>query len=103
MPAPIYRNNKIVFAVAPEGTGDGLGPMLLVGISKDAFEYMKDGKTHDFDLSSIGVPIKMVLFGASTFEEARATVERMAAMSKTRTADLTGRNFSIGAEVKKDS
>jgi hypothetical protein len=54
---------KMVFGVSPEGQGDG-APVVLLGIPAAAWEYMKDGKTHTFDLTRVGIPVKLVLYGA---------------------------------------
>lgn len=50
---------KIVFCAA--STNDG--PVLMVGLPEGAWEYMKDGKTHTLDLSAIGWPVKLMLYG----------------------------------------
>jgi hypothetical protein len=36
----------------------------LLGVPAGAWDYMKDGKTHHFDLTNIGVPFKL-MFGAA--------------------------------------
>lgn len=66
-----HRNieEKCVFAISPRGQGDGV-PLLIIGIPAGGWDYMKDGKTHNFDLTKIGVPIKMVLFGAENHDAA---------------------------------
>lgn len=56
-------DDKIVFALSPEGQGDGV-PVVILGIPKAAWDYMADGKTHTFDLTKVGCPVKLVLFGA---------------------------------------
>lgn len=71
---------KIVFAISPQGQGDGM-PLLLVGVPRDAWIHMKDGRTHHFDLSSIGVPIKMMLFGAKNHDEAMQVMNQAIAAS----------------------
>jgi hypothetical protein len=65
---------KIVFAVSPDGQGDGV-PMLILGVPAAAWEYMKDGKTHNFDLTKIGVPLKLVLFGADSHDAAMKVLQ----------------------------
>jgi hypothetical protein len=60
--------DKIVFALSPSD----VGPILTLGIPQGAWDYMKDGKTHTFDLTSLGVPVKLMLFGASSHDAALA-------------------------------
>jgi len=62
---------KIVFAI---GDSDGV-PIVIVGIPKGAWEYMKDGKTHHFDLTRAGLPIKFMLYGASDHAAAMKAIE----------------------------
>jgi hypothetical protein len=66
--------DKIVFALSPAGDGDG-APMLLLGIPAGAWEHMKDGKTHTFDLTNIGIPLKLVLYGAANHTAAMQMIE----------------------------
>jgi hypothetical protein len=64
---------KMVFGVSP-GDGDGI-PLVLLDIPKGAWEHMKDGKTHTFDLTKIGMPIKIMLYGADDHAAAMKMIE----------------------------
>ena len=85
---------KVVFAVSPTGTGDGI-PVVLIGIPAGAWEHMKDGKTSDFDLSRIGIPVKFMFFGAASHADAMKTLEAAAAATGTALLDERRRDFSI--------
>jgi len=86
---------KIVFAVAPEGQGDGV-PVIMMGIPAGAWNYMQDGKTHTFDLTKAGVRAKLVLFGAQNHADARAALEAAAfASGADALDDQTRTDFSI--------
>lgn len=65
---------KIVFAISPQGQGDGV-PVIILGIPRGAWEYMRDGKTHNFDLTKVGVPVKIIAYGASTHAAAMKMIE----------------------------
>lgn len=65
---------KMVFGVSPEGQGDGV-PLVLLGIPAGAWEYMREGKTHTFDLTKIGLPIKIMLYGAADHAAAMKLIE----------------------------
>lgn len=65
---------KIVFGISEDGTGDGV-PLLLLGVPVGAWEYMSDGKTHTFDLTKAGLPIKLILFGAADHSAAIGVIE----------------------------
>ena len=51
------------------------GTMVLLGIPAAAWDYMKDGKTHLFDLTKLGLPIQLVLFGAESHDAAMKVIE----------------------------
>jgi hypothetical protein len=81
---------KVIFGVSP-----GAEPMILLGVPKGAWEYMKDGKTHTFDLTKIGLPLKIVMYGAENHTAAMKIIEgHMSAKGQTY-ADERRRDFSI--------
>jgi hypothetical protein len=65
---------RMVFAVAPPNPPHENSPMVLLGIPEGAWEYMKDGKTHTFDLTKVGIPIKIMLYGAKDQTEAMSFI-----------------------------
>lgn len=87
------RDDKILFALAP--TNDGEPPIIIFGIPDAAWEYMKDGKTHTFDLTKSGVPLRFMCFGCRSHSDGMKTLND--AMAKAGTAYLDERNkdFSI--------
>lgn len=87
-------NEKLVFAVAPSGTGDNV-PIVIVGVPADAWKYMSDGKTHHFDLTSVGLPVKFMLFGADDHDSALRVLQEAAAARGMPLQDLRRRDFSI--------
>lgn len=91
---PENIEQKITFAICREGQGDGC-PVLLLGIPRAAWVYMKEGKTHHFDLSSIGIPLKLMLFGAKDHDGAMATMQQAIAASGQAYLDERQRDFSI--------
>lgn len=66
--------DKIIFAVSHEGQGDGV-PLVILGVPTGAWEYMKDGKTHTFDLTKAGVPVKLMLYGAASHQAAMDVID----------------------------
>jgi hypothetical protein len=88
------RDGKIVFAVLPDGQGDG-APVVILGIPKGAWEYMKDGKTHTFDLTSIGLPIKLILFGADDHASAMKAIDGSLQAQGVPYFDKRAEDFSI--------
>ena len=85
---------KVVFGVSPEGCGDGV-PLVLLGIPAGAWEYMKDGKTHTFDLTKIGLPIKLVIYGAETHDAAMKMINGYMSEHNLPYLDERHKDFSI--------
>jgi hypothetical protein len=85
------QKSKIIFALSPSD----VGPILTLGISEAAWDYMRDGKTHTFDLTSLGVPMKLMLFGAKTQEAALQTLKAAAARQDIPLLDRRHKDFSI--------
>lgn len=91
---PQNIEQKIVFAISREGQGDG-APILLVGVPRDAWIYMKDGKTHHFDLSPIGIPIKLMMFGEKNHDAVMKVMQEAIAASGQAYLDERQRDFSM--------
>ena len=73
---------------------DGV-PALILGIPRGAWQYMRHGKTHTFDLTKAGLPIKLVLFGGKDHAEVMAVLNKAMADSKTPYIDERRTDFSI--------
>jgi hypothetical protein len=52
--------HSVVFALSEDNK------FVILGVPEAAWEYMKDGKTHTFDLNAVGVPVSLVMFGGKT-------------------------------------
>jgi hypothetical protein len=86
------RENQVVFlkGKTPDGT-----PMIVLGVTREAWVYMKDGKTHTFDLTKAGLPMRLVMFGAKDHAEAMKTIEAIAAKDGMPLLDERRKDFSI--------
>jgi hypothetical protein len=71
-------DEKIVFSLIPGSDNDTAMPILILGVPRAAWDYMKGGKTHNFDFSSIGIPLQMMLYGADTHADAVKVIEDVA-------------------------
>ena len=92
MSQPLPRE-KVVFAVAPRADG---GLDVLLGVSAASWEYMKDGKTHTFDLTKLGLPIRIMMFGSADHQKALDVIQaHNASIGVFETDDQRGRDFSI--------
>lgn len=87
----VKPEEKMVFAVST----DGDEPLLLLGIPAASWEYMRDGKTHHFDLTKAGIPLKLLVFGGKDHAEMRALIERHNAKQGMATLYQPGKDFGI--------
>jgi hypothetical protein len=85
---------NIIFAVSPEGTGDGV-PLVILGVPRGAWRYMHDGKTHNFDLTKVGIPVKLMIFGAMNHDAAMKILDDAAKAGGTTYEDARQKDFSI--------
>jgi hypothetical protein len=65
---------KIVFGFAPPADPTKAAT-LIIGVPQAAWEYMKDGKTHTLDLTRIGIPIQLLLYGADSHDTAMRYIQ----------------------------
>ena len=87
MEKSIPDESKAVFAITEDrGT-------VIIGLSSAAWDYMKNGMTHTFDLRSLGIDTRIILFGGKT----RKDVQTMLATDDN-TLDMTGVDFGFGGE-----
>jgi hypothetical protein len=55
------RETKTLFAIVPaSGATDGI-PVLTFLIPTKGWDYMYGGMSHDFDLTNIGIPLKVII------------------------------------------
>lgn len=88
------HEEQVIFCVSPEGQGDGM-PVLLLGVSTAAWEYMKDGMAHTLDLTSIGLPIKLLIYGAKDHDAVMKVIEEHNAKRGIATLDERRTDFSM--------
>ena len=65
------KKEKLVFGYAT--TTKGL-PVITLGISEACWEFMKGGSTHTLDLTKVGIPAQLVMFGGETYESVSKTL-----------------------------
>lgn len=96
----IKGEERMVFALGRDATGES---MLILGVSQACWDYMKDGKTHHFDLAKAGLPMKLVVFGAPTRDQCVKTIEAHNARAGAATLFQPGKDFGIDSLREKDA
>ena len=66
------RANQVVFAVSSRADG---GVDVLLGVPTAAWEYMQDGKTHTFDLTKLGLSIRLIMCGGKDQAQLRGWID----------------------------
>ncbi len=87
---------KIVFGYSPPPGPDGKAT-IMIGIPRGAWEYMREGKTHQVDLDRVGIPLQFVLYGAKDHETAMQAIEDFIAGEGQSFEDRRREDFSIYA------
>lgn len=90
---------KIVFAIAPGGTGDGI-PLVILGVPLGAWKYIREGKTNTFDLTKgpMPIPVRIMVFGGMNHAEVKGVLEKYAfAQGAAGILDETRTDFRIDA------
>lgn len=88
---PGSREHKVAFGIG-SGSADGV-PVLVMLISQAAWDYMQGGLGHDFDLTNVGLPLKLVLGRTESYDTGLAELRAMHPNAK----DATAVDMSINA------
>ena len=88
---------KVVFGLSSDDKGT---PFVILAIPPGAWEYMKDGKTQTFDLSSVGVPIKIMMFGAGSHDDAMKLLTESFHAAGKPVFDERQKDFGIKSETE---
>lgn len=84
---------QVVFGIAP--TTDGKPPVITLGIPEGAWKYMQDGKTHTFDLTKVGLPVRIMMFGAKDHSAVMKEIEGSMKAAGVPILDERNKDFSI--------
>lgn len=85
------REEKVIFAVAPPAHANAPVTVVL-GVPEGAWRYMNTGRTHTFDLTSLGLPIQIVMYGGQSHDH---TMELIKPLLAEDVVDARDRDFGI--------
>lgn len=86
-------DEKLVFALMP--TDDGQPPIVLVGFPAAALEKMKNKETHNFDMTSTGIPLRMMFFSEETHGDCMKVIEDAAKQQGIVINDMRNKDFTL--------
>jgi hypothetical protein len=91
---PTNREKQVIFALGPGAAqADGV-PVLIFMVPEAGWEHMRGGRSHDFDLTKAGVPLKIVIGRCRTRADGLRQLEPF--LKGHKVADLQDIDFSIG-------
>lgn len=61
--------HAVLFGVSDLPAG---AKLVLLGVPEAGWQWMKDGKTHTFDLTKLGIPVQIMLFGGKDQADLKA-------------------------------
>lgn len=91
-------DKQIIFGIAP--VDDGNPPVLVMGLPKPMWDDLQAGLTKTLDLTSIGVPIRVLLFGCDTHDAGMKTIMDAMAEEGIPVLDERRRDFGIKPKTK---
>jgi hypothetical protein len=92
---PEKPDQKMLFALSPgSAETDGIETLTLL-IPQAAWDYMRNGMCHEFDLTKIGVPLRMVLAGTPTHKTGLELL-RMFGITKTKDVSTVDMHLPFG-------
>lgn len=50
-------------------------PVVILGLPEEGWKYCQNGKTHTVDLTQIGLPVRIILFGGKDHAEINSWLE----------------------------
>lgn len=56
----------------------GETPLIFIGLSKEARDYLSQERVHGIELHALGIPLTVMIFGGETIEEVKERMRRVA-------------------------
>jgi hypothetical protein len=86
-------DEQLVFGLVP--TLDGKPPIVMVGMPTGAWETIKDGHTQTFDLTSVGIPFRFLIYGGKDHTSCLKVIEDTAKLHGVPIVDERRKDWSI--------
>jgi hypothetical protein len=99
MKSPIA--DKCLFAYTPaENNPDGSGtPMLCFLMPEAAWDYMRGGMCHEFNLTNVGIPIQVVIGRCKDYAHGKQLLAMAGALTP-KTADISDSDIDLHLGTK---
>jgi hypothetical protein len=73
---PTDRESKVIFSFTPGYTQLDKVPVLTFMMSQRAWDYMQNGLCHDFDLTRVDIPLKILIGRCTDHAHGMAILEQ---------------------------
>jgi hypothetical protein len=70
------RDEKVIFAFAPASSAADRVPTLTFMIPEKSWHYMQDGLCHEFNLTNVGIPLRVVIARCDDHAHGMAILEQ---------------------------
>jgi hypothetical protein len=94
------RDEQVIFAFTPANATPDEIPVLAFIIPNDAWAYMANGRSHDFDLGRVGLPLKIIIGRTKTHATGMKLLEKANQIGK-ETKDVSSTDLSFDAPETK--
>lgn len=96
MPKKPSANERIVFALLP--TDDDQPPVILIGFPDEAIKKMRRGEAHNFDMTSVGIPLRMMFYSEKTHGACMKIIEDAAKKQGIIINDMRNKDLTLKPE-----
>jgi hypothetical protein len=94
------RDEQVIFAFTPGcDEPDGI-PSLVFIMPEAAWSYMRNGMGHEFDLTNVGIPLRIVIGRTKDHETGMKLVEQANTMKAANVKDVRHVDVHFGSKPK---
>lgn len=92
------EDHRVTVALGEPLEGVSDVPTVILGMPIGAWNFMKDGMTHTFDLTKVGVPVRIILFRGANGGDVRRKLADVNIFLKSGAIDAQGNLRDLGIE-----
>jgi hypothetical protein len=94
------REEKVIFAFAPGGDSPDGVPTLTFIMPEEAWHYMRTGMGHEFDLTMVGIPLRVAIGRTKNHASGIKLLEQMNGGPMAKAKNVMDADLSFGQKPK---
>lgn len=98
-PAPATREERVIFAFTPSDIAPENIPVLAFIMPEASWTYMQSGLGHEFDLTALGIPLRVVIGRTATHATGMEELRRAHGETAERYKDLRDADVRFGRKA----